>query len=288
MLGGLMSCVVELFTRSTIAPNQHWATIIGEQLCPLLGDRCYKVRKINPEISIGVCTVLHGRTREPIMICPARLIERRQIFVDCLHLLTTHEPGNELHLVSEVSIPGGSVDYFLVSTRERRVKDFVGIELQTLDTTGAIWPERQKLLKELGVPRGDNAENAKKRYGINWKMTAKTILMQMHHKIQTFEHINKKLVLVMQDKLLAYMTREFNFAHLSNPPTVGDSMHFHAYRMTERLDRSYRLVLDARRGADAAGIAQCLGLQAEARIELEEIIRALQTKISQATLFAPI
>jgi hypothetical protein len=46
------------------------------------------------------------------------------------------------------------------------------------------------------------------------------ILVQMHHKIETFEHVNKKLVLVIQDKLLAYMTREFNFAHLRNPATL--------------------------------------------------------------------
>ena len=130
---------------------------------------------------------------EPIIICPTRLIERRQIFTDCLHLLTTHEPGNELHIVSEVSIPGGSVDYFVVSARDGKVKDFVGVELQTLDTTGTVWPERQRLLKELGLPRGDFAEESTKKYGMNWKMTGKTILVQMHHKIQTFEHVNKPL-----------------------------------------------------------------------------------------------
>jgi hypothetical protein len=37
---------------------------------------------------------------------------------------------------------------------------------------------------------------------MNWKMTAKTILVQMHHKVETFEHINKKMVLVIQDVLL--------------------------------------------------------------------------------------
>ncbi len=70
----------------------------------------------------------------------------RQIFIDCLHLLTLHEPGNELHIVPEISIPGGNVDYFLVSVRNKEIKDFVGIELQTLDTTGTIWPERQRFV----------------------------------------------------------------------------------------------------------------------------------------------
>jgi hypothetical protein len=283
-----MSNVVELFGHSSGEPGQNWENIVTSQQCPFLGKRCYKVRKSDPDTSIGTCTVLYGRAAEPIIICPTRLIDRRQIFLDCLHLLTTHEPGNELHIVSEVAIPGGSVDYFLVSAKDGRVRDFVGIELQTLDTTGTVWPERQRLLKELDVPRKDDAENSDKTFGMNWKMTAKTILVQMHHKIQTFEHVNKKLVLVTQDKLLAYMTKEFNFGHLSNPPTVGDSMHFHSYRMAEQPDHSYRLSLHSRLSTDAAGIAQCLGLQAEARVELEEIIRALQAKISPATVFVPV
>lgn len=283
-----MSNVVELFGYSSGEPDQNWETIVEQQQCPFLGKRCYKVRKSDPDTSIGTCTVLYGRAAEPIIICPTRLIERRQIFIDCLHLLTSHEPGNELHIVSEVSIPGGSVDYFLVSARDGRIRDFVGIELQTLDTTGTVWPERQRLLKELGVPRDDSAETSDKSYGMNWKMTAKTILVQMHHKIQTFEHVNKKLALVTQDKLLAYMTKEFNFGHLSNPPTVGDAMHFHAYRMAEQPDHSYRLALQSRLSTDAEGIALCLGLQAEARVELDEIIKALQAKISPATLFTPV
>lgn len=288
MRGPSMSKVVELFGYSSGEPSQNWETIVEQQQCPFLGKRCYKVRKSDPGTSIGTCAVLYGRTAEPIIICPTRLIERRQIFIDCLHLLTMHEPGNELHIVSEVSIPGGSVDYFLVSARDGRVRDFVGIELQTLDTTGTVWPERQRLLKELGVSRGDNAETSEKSYGMNWKMTAKTILVQMHHKIQTFEHVNKKLALVTQDKLLIYMTKEFKFGHLSNPPTLGDAMHFHAYRMAEQPDHSYRLALQSRLSTDAEGIAQCLGLHAEARIELEEIMKALQVKISPATLFKPV
>jgi hypothetical protein len=288
MRGPFMSKVVELFGHSSGEPNQKWKTIVEKQRCPFLDKRCYKVRKSDPGLSIGTCTVLYGRSGEPIIICPTRLIERRQIFMRCLHLLTTHEPGNELHIVSEVSVPGGSVDYFLVSVREGRVRDFVGIELQTLDSTGTVWPERQRLLRDLGVPRIDSAEESDKTFGMNWKMTAKTILVQMHHKIQTFEHVNKKLVLVTQDKLLAYMTKEFNFGHLSSPVTIGDSMHFHAYRMAQQPDRSYRLLLQSRLSTDTTGIAQCLGLQAEARIELEEIIKSLQAKISPGTLFAPL
>lgn len=283
-----MSKVVELFGHATSNSTLDWSQTVSLQLCPYLNKRCYKVRKSDPGISIGSCTVTYGTPPTPIIICPARLIERGQIFMDCLHLLTQHQPGNELHIVREVSIPGGSVDYFLVSAAQGKVKDFVGIELQTLDTTGTVWPERQRLIRELGLTPSDDAETSAKGYGMNWKMTAKTILVQMHHKVQTFEHLNKKLVLVVQNCLLAYMSQEFRFDHLKNPAVIGDSMHFHAYQMlAPEGDGDLRLSMAARLSTDADGIGACLGLQAEPRIELEKIVTALQGKISPATLFIP-
>lgn len=283
-----MNTVVELFGHSSLSKQDSWKGIVRDQQCPFLKRKCYKVRKSDPGISIGSCTVLYGRPPEPVIICPTRLTQRRQIFVDCLHLLTSHQPGNELHIVPEVSVPGGNVDYFLVSAKDGKVKDFVGVELQTLDTTGSVWPERQRLLKLLGVPRNDNLEKSKTSYGMNWKMTAKTILVQMHHKIQTFEHVNKKLVLVIQDKLLKYMGKEFKFAHLKNPAVLGDSMHLHAYRMEKQKNNAFKLALAARLSTDAEGIGHCLGRKVEGRVELDEIIKALQAKISPATVFTPV
>ena len=59
--------------------------------------------------------------------------------------------GMNCTVVPEVSIPGGSVDYFLVSVKDEKVRDFVAIEFQTLDTTGTVWPERQRFLASVGV-----------------------------------------------------------------------------------------------------------------------------------------
>jgi hypothetical protein len=282
-----MNIVAELFGRHAGGRRDNWNKIVKDQKCPYLDKKCYKVRKSDPGVSIGTCTVLYGRPLAPLIICPARLIERRRIFTDCLHLLTTHEPGNELHLVSEVSIPGGSVDYFLVSAKNGKVRDFVGIELQALDTTGSIWRERQQLLIQLEVLREEISGEGNKAFGINWKMGAKTILVQLHHKIQTFEHVHKKLVLVVQDKLLDYMSREFNFAHLKNPALGGDSMHFHSYQLEGQADKRFKLSMSSRLSTDADGVGACLGLQAEARIELRQILEALQEKISPSTIFEP-
>jgi hypothetical protein len=281
-----MKKIVELFGHSTERPL-NWENIVKKQLCIFSGKKCYKIRKSNSCISIGTCTVMYGEANsEAVVICPTRLTDKGQVFTDCFHLLTMHEPGNELHVVPEVRIPGGNVDFFFVSVKNGKVRDFVGIELQTLDTTGSVWPERQRLLRDLGVPRDDDAENASQKYGMNWKMTAKTILVQMHHKVQTFEHINKKLVLVVQDKLLMYMQKEFSFSHLKNPATLGDSMHIHAYRMSPQRNKEYKIDMTTRLSTDADGIGLCLGLQAEARVEIDQIILALEKKISLKTRFS--
>ena len=58
--------------------------------------------------------------------------------------LEAHEKG----IVAELAVPGGSIDYCLVSVRDGKPRDFVGIELQTLDTTGTVWPERQRFLQQ--------------------------------------------------------------------------------------------------------------------------------------------
>lgn len=106
----------ELFTVSTNAEAQDWINIVINQQCSFLNRKCIKSRKSQPEISIGTCTVKHGKN--DVIICPHRLLEKRKIFIDSIHLLTLHEPGNELHVISEVLIPGGSIDYVLVSASQ--------------------------------------------------------------------------------------------------------------------------------------------------------------------------
>jgi hypothetical protein len=277
-----MSKVIELFgTSGKGLSKERLSVIVKKQGCPFLGKKCVKIRKSQPDISIGTCSVLYGVSESPVIICPFRFLERRQIFIDSLHLMTLHEPGNELHIVPEVSVPGGSVDYFLVSVKGEKVKDFVGIELQTLDTTGTVWPERQKWLSEKGIECGPL--DGKKTFGMNWKMTAKTILIQIHHKIQTFESLNKHLVLVMQNCLLAYLQREFQFSHV-NKSRLGDSLHIHSYLLGP-IKNNYKIELSERLSTDAEGLSVCLGLQAESCIELENILKQLERKISKNTLF---
>ncbi len=278
-----MSKIKEFFTYPVVGKDINWAEILKNQHCRYTHKKCYKTRKSEPEISIGTCTVTYGKDDRNVIICPHRLLERKQIFIDCLHLLNSHEPGNELHIIPEVSIPGGSVDYVLVSTdKNRKVKDFVGIELQTMDTTGTVWPERQKLLNSWNLGHYNNI--ASKSYGMNWKMTSKTILVQLLHKIETFESLNRHFVLIIQDCLLEYMKKEFSFAHVRDAK-LGDSMHFHAYSLEKTGGTMLKLYLQSRLSTDSSGISTLLGLNAKANIEFEEIAKILESKISDDTIF---
>lgn len=276
--------IAEFFSFSTKHDHIDWNEVISTQHCCYLNRKCIKVRKSEPDISIGTCTVQYGKENQEVIICPHRLIEKRQIFIDCIHLLTLHEPGNELHVIQEVNIPGGSVDYFLASVRDNKVIDFVGIELQTLDTTGTVWPERQRLLSDLDILEEPKEGYGDKPYGMNWKMTAKTILVQLHHKIETFEHLGKHLVLVLQDHLLNYMKKEFSFSHLNTLPKIGDPMHFHAYKLDLGNDQNYHIKLSERLSTDSIGLASAMGLKAEAKIGYELIIKTIEAKISSKTL----
>ncbi len=277
--------VLELFGLPTRAETEpDWSSVVARQVCPFTGTKCFKVRKSNPAISIGTCSVSYSRDGKNVVICPNRLLERKQVFTDCIQLLTQHEPGNEFHLLPEVSIPGGSIDYFLASVRHGKVRDFVGVEFQTLDSTGTIWPERQRFLAGKGLRVARQDVQSTKGFGMNWKMTAKTVLVQLHHKIETFEHFSKHLVLVVQDHLLDYMRREFAFDHLQ-AARLGDPMHLHSYSLLDS-HGAMRLDLRERLSTDSAGIARCLGLQAEAKIDLQDLLAELERRVTAGTLLA--
>lgn len=222
----------------------------------------------------------YGVDEESVIICPNRLLQNHKVFIDCLHLLHLHQPGNDIHIIPEISIPGGSVDFVVASVKDSKVVDFVGIEFQTLDTTGSGWQSRQEFINSVGI----NIEpyDEKKSFGINWKMTAKTILVQMHHKIATFENLNKHLILIVQDALRDYMRKEFDFLGVHNPALSGDSLQFHSYSFMENNPCS--LSLKERISTDSLGMAKCLGLNAEAKIELKTILELIEKKISQDNL----
>jgi hypothetical protein len=158
--------------------------------------------------------------------------------------------------------------------RGDQVVDYLGLEIQSLDTTGSggIWNAREDLY-------GGNLQEQYP-YGINWKMSAKTILVQMHHKAESFEALGKKLVLVLQQPFFDYVSREFQATHLQTA-RPEDSVHFHVYDCVE-LNRKVRLRLLDRKSTNVLGIERMLKLGKGAGISEQEVIRRIKAKLPSA------
>lgn len=270
-----MSKICELFGLSCSDLSNNFDEVIKTQFCPYIKRECIKSRKSEPNIKIGTCSVKYQN--QNIIICPHRLLENNQIFIDCKHLITKYEVENELYLIPEVKVPGGYVDYFLVSVKDGKIIDFVGIELQTLDTTGSIWPERQCFLTENGIENGNYI--SKKPFSMNWKMTVKTILVQILQKSKYFESLNKHLVLIIQKPLYEYMNNHFNFDEINNVNSK-DSIHIHAYDFKEE-ENKYSLLQYLCISTTSVGIANCLGLNKNSVLEENELIKNLEQKLTK-------
>ena len=87
---------------------------------------------------------------------------------------------------------GGGGKQSAMSSLNAMLAGLAGVKLQPVDTIGTVWPECQRLLRTLGLPHADSTEELSRGFGMNWKMTAKRILVKMHHKVYTFEHLFKK------------------------------------------------------------------------------------------------
>lgn len=150
-----------------------------------------------------------------------------KVFNDCLSFVAGSIAGADLYLVPEVATPVGRIDYVLTAVKNGYPVDFVAIELQTLDTTGLIWNERQTLLIEHGYAANEGSARSSGA-SLNWRMTAKTILAQLLQKSQLLAPINRNLVLVCQTPLYDYMSKNFDF-HGVREADSRDVLHFHMY-----------------------------------------------------------
>ena len=135
-------------------------------------------------------------------------------------------------------------------------------------------------MRQFGVHVKQEDAESPKGFGINWKHTAKTILVQLNHKIATFEHLSKRLVLVLQDCLLDYMRKAFAFDHIQGVRD-GDPMQFHAYEL-HKGDLAYTLQLKERVSTDSQGVATCLGLQVSPKVELKVVLEQIEASCRRA------
>ncbi|MGP8124513.1 MAG: NotI family restriction endonuclease [Nitrososphaerales archaeon] len=258
---------LEFYGQPT-ALRLNWKDELTKEHCPFLGRKCVKLRKSNPSQSIGACLVGYGE--KPLIICPHRFLQHDRIFLDSLHLLAR---GLEYYVVPEITMPGGTIDYFLVASNGVEIRDYLGLEVQSLDTTasGGIWDAR------VDLSNGELRDAYQ--YGINWKMSAKTILIQMHHKSAAFEGLGKKLVLAIQSEFYDYLTKAFRTRQI-NEASEHDSIQFHIYDCVN-LNNRYALTLRSRKSTDVVGVEEMLGTRPPT-ISEEEVLNKIRAKLPQA------
>jgi hypothetical protein len=165
--------------------------------CPFLGVEC--VKRYSDGVPTGACS-LKPTTSGPVICCPIRM------YADNYHILTDVAEsafGKGIRLVrrlseavcdgrdvlvfgkgwgKELRLPnrgkGGRyfVDWILaLLDTNRDLKEFVAVEVQTMDTTGTYRPEVESLYRGIIPTKGSNA-------GINWENVSKRILPQIIYK----------------------------------------------------------------------------------------------------------
>lgn len=171
------------------------------QLCPFVGGACTKLFRDGARS--GACTVRQAESG-PIICCPNRLYADNYRI---LHDIARSAFGQDVRLVSggdlrklrrdghdvvvygkhwgkELQLPrvrgrgGFFVDWILAHVGPNKtLRDFVAVEIQSVDTTGTYRPQRDAYLAGAAFPGYSNA-------GINWENVSKRILPQIIYKGQ--------------------------------------------------------------------------------------------------------
>lgn len=177
-----------------------------EKICPYLSDRCEK--RLSDGLVAGVCTI-KPVTSGPVICCPVRLYAdkyralydvARIAFEDDFELVAganaaevakaNRKPvvavfgkrwGGELRLPQKDGVGSYFVDWVLaLLDAEGVLKEFVAVEVQTIDTTGNYRNGREGLLSPGRVNLPTTA-------GLNWENVNKRILPQLIYKGQVLQ-----------------------------------------------------------------------------------------------------
>lgn len=181
------------------------AAAVGKQ-CPYLSDACEK--RLSDGAIAGVCTI-KPMTSGPVICCPIRLYaDKHRVLYDVAKIAfdedfelvagseasatarSKQKPvvavfgkrwGGELRLPQKDGAGSYFVDWVLALIDENgKLKEFVAVEVQTIDTTGNYRNGREGLLS----PERSNPTTTA---GLNWENVNKRILPQLIYKGQVLQ-----------------------------------------------------------------------------------------------------
>lgn len=198
--------------------NEMRDPVNADYQCPFLNSRCTK-RSQRIEGPFPVCTVWYGGGRSRVgarlmCLCPNRFYE-----IDLVKDIVEHcwPPGprpENPRVAYEVKMARfGNVDMVVADIDEHtgKVKKFVSVELQAVDTTGSYEPAYQGVLY--------NAPEVDVSFSINWKNVRKRFISQMVDKGIYHHHWGTRIVAVLQTPLYENMRRAMEWEEL--PPDRG-------------------------------------------------------------------
>ncbi len=168
-----------------------------DQMCPFAGSTC--IKRFKSGTISGACSVKLTNS-SPVICCPVRMYaEGHKVLQDvaeasfgaaarlCRKPSDMVGDGNDVHVFGkkwgkELRLPnrgkGGGyfVDWILALVdADKRLKEFVAVEVQTMDTTGSYESEVNAYY------RGEHPASGSKA-GINWENVSKRILPQIIYK----------------------------------------------------------------------------------------------------------
>lgn len=247
---------IEVFGHDVTIGNEDVLLARSQQYCRFLKGSCNKPRKSEPEKKVGICTLgasIKGKQIKPVIVCPQRFKE--DILFDTLRKKYLNSWKN-VKWVQEVNIgSGGSVDYVAVELDAHSiVKDFLCVEIQAAGTTGSPYPYVKELIEN------GRFSGIRHSYGINWANEfSKTMMQQAFKKGKIVESWKRKIVFVVQDVAMEYLSMATDCSLLT-PPDPHSPVDFCSFSLvSSSTGNNWKLKFDQIKSTSIEGISQMLG-----------------------------
>jgi len=214
----------------------------------------------------------------PIITCPLRF------YVDDYRLIdhvTAYLMGHTTNVVRIPEVGPNqtyNLDWIVACYDEnRQLSDYHGVEVQTIDITGSVRPYFEAYMS------GERWEDIDHRYGINWANVFKRFLPQLLAKGAMLASYGKKLGVILQDQLVAYLnrTRRLVFEKENDAGSVNVAFFVYELRHSSQ-ENVYRLELvnlipTAASRLESAFIAGLVGAQMPSREEFDRVVASKMT-----------
>lgn len=222
--------------------------------CPFINKECIKTNH-DQSIIYGTCSVTSPYG--DIIICPNRLyennynsirkvshdafgediefllfeeyIKNRMSLDDCVVALGQNS-GKEIKLRRSLSM-----DWILARVKERKLEEYVGIEVQSIDITGN-YRDAWHGYKNLGS-EDDVSENPSSRHGLNWANVHKRLIPQIIRKgvIYSKSELVKHGIYFVVPEIVYRKFEEIIGSIPTLDQTQGDSVTVHTYELGEKV-----------------------------------------------------